>query len=84
MFIIETFIDEASIAGDPGISRPAVNVVVLWVRWVREEVHGGLGDTVSGGTGGAMIRADEVAFSGEEVAEVGAFGILGALRVETK
>ena len=39
LFIIETFVDEASIAGDPGISRPAVYVAVLWVRWVREKIH---------------------------------------------
>ena len=48
LFIIETFIVEASIAGDPGTSSPAVNVAVLWVRWVREEIHRGLGDTFSG------------------------------------
>ena len=74
----------SSIASDPSVSGPAVDVAVMWVRWVREEVHGGLGDTVSGGTGGAMIWADEVAFPGKEVAEVGAFGILGALGAESK
>ena len=55
MVVIETFVDKASIAGDPSVSGPAVDVAVVWVRWVREEVHGGLGDTVSEGTGGAMI-----------------------------
>ena len=65
LFIIETFVDEASIAGDPGISRPAVNVAVFWVRWVREEIHRGLGDTFSGGTDGAVVGSDEVALSSE-------------------
>ena len=65
LFIIETFVDEAAIAGDPSISRPAVYVAVLWACWVREEVHRGLGDTFSGGTDGAMVGADEVALSSE-------------------
>ena len=65
LFIIEAFVYEASIAGDPGISRPAVDVAVLWVCWVREEVHGGLGDAFSGGADGAMVGADEVALSSE-------------------
>ena len=68
LFIIEAFVYVTSIAGDPGISRPAVNVAVLWVCWVREEVHGGLGDTFGGGTGGAVVGADEVTLSGEYVA----------------
>ena len=63
LFIIEAFVYEASIAGDPGISRPAVDVAVLWVCWVREEVHGGLGDAFSGGADGALVGADEVALS---------------------
>ena len=65
LFIIETFVYEASIAGDPGIRRPAVDVAVLWVCWVREEVHRGLGDAFSGGADGAMVGADEVALSSE-------------------
>ena len=65
LFIIETFIGEAFIAGDPCISRPAVNVAALWVRWVREEIHRGLGDTFSGGTDGAVVGSDEVALSSE-------------------
>ena len=52
LFIIEAFVYETSRAGDPGISRPAVDVAVLWVCWVREEVHGGLGDAFSGGADG--------------------------------
>ena len=48
LFIVETFVYETSIAGDPGISRPAVYVAVLWVCWVREEVQRGMGDTFSG------------------------------------
>ena len=59
LFIIETFVDEAS------IKRPAVYVAVLWVCWVREEVHRGLGDTFSGGKGGAVVGADEIALSSE-------------------
>ena len=43
--------------GEPGM--------VLWVCWVREEVHGGLGDAFSGGADGAMVGADEVALSSE-------------------
>ena len=65
LFIIETFVDEASIAGDPSNSRPAVYVAVLWVGWVREEVHRGLGNTFSGGMDGAMVGADEIALSSE-------------------
>ena len=65
LFIIEAFVYETSIAGDPGISRPAVYVAVLWVRWVREEIHRGLGDTFSGGTDGAVVGSDEVALSSE-------------------
>ena len=65
LFIIEAFVYEASIAGDPGISRPVVYVAVLWVCWVREEVHRGLGNTFSGGTDGAMVGADEIALSSE-------------------
>ena len=84
LVIIEAFIEEAPIAGDPSVSRPAVDVAVVWVRWVREEVHRGLGDTVGGDTGGAVVGADEVALSGEEVAEVGTFGVAGVLRTDAK
>ena len=65
LFNIEAFVYETSIAGDPSISRPAVYVAVLWVCWVREEVHRGLGDTFSGCTDGAMVEADEIALSSE-------------------
>jgi hypothetical protein len=83
-FIIETFIDEAAIAGDPSFGGPAVNVALALVCWVGEEVHGGLGDAFLEGAHEAVVGAYEVAFPDKEVAEVGAFGIVGALGADSK
>jgi hypothetical protein len=57
---------------------------VLWVCRVREEIHGGLGDAFRGSAYGALVGADKVALSGEKVAEVGTFGVVGVLRTEAK
>ena len=84
MVIVEAFVYVAAVAGDPGIGRPAVDVAVLWVCRVREEIHGGLGDAFGGSADGALVGADEVALSGEKVAEVGTFGVVGVLRTDAK
>ena len=54
-FIIEAFINETAIAGDPSVSGPAVYVTLAWVCWIGEEVHGGLGDAFLGGACGAVV-----------------------------
>jgi hypothetical protein len=84
LVVIEAFVYVAAIAGDPSIGRPAVDVAVLWVCRVREEIHGGLGDAFRGSAYGALVGADKVALSGEKVAEVGTFGVVGVLRTEAK
>ena len=38
-FIMEVFVDVATIAGDAGVGAPAVNVSTERVRGVREEIH---------------------------------------------
>ena len=66
-FIVKVFVDVATVAGDPRVWAPAVNVSTKGVRGVREEIHGGLGDAFLGGADRAIVWADVVSFPGEEV-----------------
>ena len=47
-FIVEVFVDVSTVAGDPRVWAPAVNVSTERVGGVREEIHGGLGDAFLG------------------------------------
>ena len=38
-FILEVFVDVATVAGDAGVGAPAVNVSTERIRGVREEIH---------------------------------------------
>ena len=69
-FIVEVFVDVSTVAGDPRVWAPAVNVSTERVGGVREEIHGGLGDAFLGGADRAIVWADVVSFPGEEVFEL--------------
>jgi hypothetical protein len=62
---MEVFVDVATVAGDPRVWAPAVNVSTKGVRGVREEIHGGLGDAFLWGAERAIIWADVVSFPGK-------------------
>ena len=61
-FIMEVFVDVATVAGDPRVWAPAVNVSTKGVRGVREEIHGGLGDAFLWGAEWAVVWEDVVSF----------------------
>ena len=58
--IMEGFVEVPTIAEDTEGGIPGVDVPVLGVIRVREQVHGGLADTVLSGALGACVSAYEV------------------------
>ena len=69
--IIEGFVEVPTIAEDTKSGIPAVDVPVLGVIRVREQVHGGVADTVLSGALGACVGAYEVACLRKEVVVTG-------------
>ena len=58
--IVEGFVEVPTIAEDTKSGVPAVDVSVLGVVRVREQVHGGVADTVLSGALGACVGTYEV------------------------
>ena len=74
-FILEVFVDVATVAGDACFWAPAVNVSTEGVGGVREEIHWRVGDAFLGRAERAIVRAYVVSFSGEEVFKCAESGI---------
>ena len=82
--VVEVFVDVATIAGDPRVWAPAVNVSTKWVRGVREEIHGWLRDAFLWGAEWAAVWADVVTFPSKEMFELVDSGVGAAFGGNTE
>ena len=84
VIISESFIEVPTVAEDTEGGIPAVNVPALWFIRVREQVHGGLADTVLSGALDACVGTYEVSCLRKEVVVAGVACIDGLFGVMPK